>query len=81
MRREHTRKTLRFDTNRDLIHILLVHYDPYISTLRRLKLKKESELPFEVCMLLKTEDDTAVNSNDSENNDNGDDIFNIPCTI
>ncbi|XP_025414995.1 uncharacterized protein LOC112686776 isoform X2 [Sipha flava] len=43
-RRHHTRKNSRINTNKDLLHVLLISSDPLISTIRLLPKKKITRL-------------------------------------
>lgn len=52
-REHHTRKNSRLNTNKDLLHILLISSDPVISSLRKIKTKKNSKFSNEARMLLK----------------------------
>ena len=44
MRRDHTRKNSRINTNTDLLNMLLVSSDPYVSSIRKTTIKKEKNL-------------------------------------
>lgn len=67
IRRDHTRKTSRTDTNRDLMNMLLANSDPYISSLRKCKSKKREELPLVVRPLLdESSDDEEYSSEEDD---------------
>lgn len=51
-REDHTRKCSRIDSNMDLLHILLISSDPYISSLRRVQTKNKKTLFPETLQLL-----------------------------
>ncbi|KAK4887577.1 hypothetical protein RN001_003848 [Aquatica leii] len=51
-RRSHTRKTSRETTNQDLLNLLLVSSDPYITSVRKLPPKFRQNLSHEVLQLL-----------------------------
>lgn len=53
-REERTRKTSRLDTNKDLMHFLLVSSDPYISSLRKEITKKDLDLLPEAIELIQS---------------------------
>ncbi|CAI6355595.1 unnamed protein product [Macrosiphum euphorbiae] len=67
--REHnTRKNSRLNTNEDLIHILLISSDPYISSIRNVSKKYEQELSDDVKKLLiipESEEDEESDINQS----------------
>jgi hypothetical protein len=51
-RENHTRKNSRTNTNEDLIHMLLVASDPYLSFIRKLPKKSTHELTDDVMSLI-----------------------------
>lgn len=51
-REDHTRKCSRIDSNMDLLHILLISSNPYISSLRRVQTKNKKTLFPEILKLL-----------------------------
>lgn len=53
-REKRTRKTSRLDTNKDLMHFLLVLSDPYISSLRKEITKKDLDLLPEAIELIQS---------------------------
>jgi hypothetical protein len=63
-RRHHTRKNSRINTNKDLLHVLLISSDPLISTIRLLQKKKLQDLSNETKSLLNVMqlDETNLNS-------------------
>ncbi|XP_060859339.1 uncharacterized protein LOC132936600 [Metopolophium dirhodum] len=47
-REHHSRKCSRLNTNEDILHMLLVSSDPYLSTMRKLPTRTITQLPDEV---------------------------------
>jgi len=51
-RKQHTRKISRVSTNEDLLHVLLVSSDPFITSRMIEKSRKNNSLPFDIINLL-----------------------------
>jgi len=70
-REHHTRKNSRLNTNKDLLHLLLISSDSAISSLRKIKTKNNSKFSNEARMLLKINDlnlnDTNYYDSESDN--------------
>ncbi|XP_050530607.1 uncharacterized protein LOC126899604 [Daktulosphaira vitifoliae] len=76
-REHHTRKNTRYNTNEDLIHMLLVASDPYLSSIRKLPKKPIRELTDDVMSLLilpdtEIEEENYEPSDDDDENDGED---------
>jgi len=52
IREHHTRKNTRLNTNEDLLHMLLVSFDPYISSMRNVHEKYMNNFSEDVKSLL-----------------------------
>jgi len=59
-REHHTRENSRLNTNKDLLHILLISSDSVISSHRKIKTKNKSKLSNEARMLLKINDLNSI---------------------
>jgi len=72
IREHHTRKINRIVQNEDLIKMLIVSSDPYISSLRVMKKKKLQDLDDDVRSLIELDGNDDIES-DSENSDSSSD--------
>lgn len=72
-RENNTRKCSREDTNIDLLHILLISSDPYISSLRNISKRSNKTFFLETMELLKIENPETLNKNDKEDDECFDD--------
>jgi len=72
IREHHTRKINRVLQNEDLIKMLIVSSNPYISSLRVMKKKKLPDLDDDVRSLIELDGNNDIES-DSENSDSSSD--------
>lgn len=64
-RDHHSRKSSQINTNEDILHMLLVYLDPYLSSTRKIILKKKGKLSKDVKeLLIKDEKVREINNND-----------------
>ena len=81
--RKHTRKDSRLHSNQNLMNMLLISSDLYISTIRTTKAKLSEELPSEVVKMLSKSninegnDDGGDETDDNDNDDKNDEDENL----
>lgn len=72
IREHHSRKFNRQQTMEDMIHMLLISSDPYITSLRKPLKRKGKNLPQEVIAMLKSPQDSQSSQTNHESNDDSD---------